>query len=304
MTPTRRIATTLGAATVAVALAACGSTPASPGNDGATGDAPVDKTITLGYIGSWTDGRSTAHLLENQLEQIGYTIEHEDVSEAGVLYTALAQGDVDIYPSAWPEVTHVKYMEEYGDRIEDLGAYYDNAKLTWAVPEYSEIQSIEDIPEYADVLGNRIIGIEPSAGLTDASQNSVIPEYGLDSFELVTSSTTAMLAELKGATDAEKEIVVTLWRPFWANSTFNMRDLDDPKGALGEAEALHFLATKGFAEKHPEVADWIGQLEMDDQQYGSLEDLVVNQYEEGDEANAITAWLEANPNVLPELPKA
>ena len=43
---------------------------------------------------------------------------------------------------------------------------------------------------------------------------------------------------------------------------------------------------------------------MDDQQYGSLEDLVVNQYEEGDEANAITAWLEANPNVLPELPKA
>lgn len=294
----RRIALAATAGIAALTLSACGGAPADTGAGEGKG------TITLGYIGSWTDGRSTAYLLENQLEQLGYTVEHEDLSEAGVLYTALAKGDVDIYPSAWPEVTHATYMEQYGDRIEDLGAYYDNAKLTWAVPSYSALESIEDIPAHADALEHRIIGIEPSAGLTDASQNSVIPAYGLDDFTLVTSSTTAMLAELKGATDAEREIVVTLWRPFWANSTFDMRDLADPRGALGEAEALHFLATQGFSEEYPAVAAWIGQIRLDDDQYGSLEDLVVNEYGEGQEAEAVTAWLEANPGVLPELPQA
>ncbi len=52
----------------------------------------------------------------------------QTLTEAGPLYTGLAQGYVDIYPSAWPELTHKSYMDRYGDKIEDLGAYYDNAK--------------------------------------------------------------------------------------------------------------------------------------------------------------------------------
>ncbi|PID98482.1 MAG: glycine/betaine ABC transporter substrate-binding protein [Actinomycetales bacterium] len=267
---------------MATSLAAC------------SGGGSDDKTITLGFIPAWTDGLSTAYLLKNQLEQKGYKVEMKEITEAGVLYTGLANGDVDIYPSAWSEVTHADYMKKYNDKLEDLGAYYGNAKLTWAVPEYSKITSIADIPNYADKLENKIIGIEPGAGLTKASKDKVIPDYGLDKFELVTSSTTAMLAELKSATDAKKEIVVTLWRPFWANSTFKMRDLEDPKGSLGGSEALHFLATKGFSEKHPDVAEWIGKIKLDDNQYGSLEDTVVNKFGKEKAAEGVAAWIEEN----------
>ena len=286
--------------TMTAALAACGTD--EPTATEATGDAGTEDkgTITLGFIPSWTDGRSTAYLLENKLEEMGYTVEMEELSEPGPLYAGLAQGDVDMYPSAWPEVTHASYMEEYSDDIEDLGSYYDNAKLTWAVPEYSEITSIADIPNYAEELENRIIGIEPGAGLTKASQEQVIPQYGLDDWELVTSSTTAMLAELSKAVENEEEIVVTLWRPFWANSEFGMRDLEDPEGALGESEGLHFLARSGFSDDHPEAAEWISELQLNDEQYGSLEDTVVNQIEEGQEAEAVEAWLEDNADALPE----
>ena len=285
-----------GAVALGLALAtsavAC-SAPATPAGDS-------QGTITLGFIPSWTDGRSTAHLLAHHLEEWGYTVEMEELSEPGPLYAGLAKGDVDIYPSAWPEVTHKSFMDRYSADVEDLGAYYDNAKLTWAVPEYSQMRSIEDVAGMADVLDRRIIGIEPGAGLTKASAESVIPQYGLDDFTLVTSSTTAMLAELKKATDQNNEIVVTLWRPFWANSAFGMRDLDDPKGALGEAEALHFLARDGFADDHPDLAAWIGKIKMNDEQYGSLEDTVVNQFDEGQEAQAVEQWLKDNPKVLPE----
>ena len=281
-------------ATMTLGLAACGGDSAGEGAAGGE-----NKSITLSFVPSWTDGRSVGHLVKYQLEEAGYDVEIQDLSEVGPIYTALAQGDVDMYPSAWPEVTHVQYMDKLGDQIDDLGAYYDNAKLTWAVPEYSEINSIEDIPEYADVLENKIIGIEPGAGLTKASQESVLPEYGLDSFELVTSSTAGMLSELKTATEAQEEIVVTLWRPFWANSEFGMRDLEDPKGALGEAESLHFLGKKGFAEEFPEVAEWVGSIEMSDEVYGSLEDTVVNQFAEGEEEEAIKQWLSENPDAVP-----
>ncbi|KQQ66912.1 glycine betaine ABC transporter substrate-binding protein [Microbacterium sp. Leaf320] len=249
-------------------------------------------TITLGFLPSWTDGLSTAYLLQDQLEKIGYNVEMKTLTEAGPLYTGLAQGDVDIYPSAWPELTHAEYMNTYGDNIEDLGAYYDNAKLTIAVPEYSELNSIEDLAGKGAEFDGKIFGIEPGAGLTAQTQK-MMPEYGLDSeYELVTSSTAAMLTELKSATDKEEDIVVTLWRPFWANDAFPLKDLEDPKGAMGESEALHFLGTKGFAEEFPEAAELIEQIKLDDEQYGSLEDLVVNEYGEGKEADAVDAWLE------------
>lgn len=290
----RKAIAAAGVTALGLGLAACGSSDSDSGDEGG------DKgTITLGYIPLWTDGLSTAYLLEDQLEKAGYEVEMETLTEAGPLYAALSKGDVDMYPSAWPEVTHKSYMDKYGDDIEDLGAYYDNAKLTFAVPSYSKIQSIEDLPDHADELDGKIIGIEPGAGLTEATQDDVFPDYDLgDDFELVTSSTTGMTTELKKATDAEEEIVVTLWRPFWANSEYDVRDLEDPKGSLGDSEGLHFLGTDGFEEEFPEAAELIAGIELDDDQYGSLEDMVVNEYGEGKEADAIDAWIEDNPDAF------
>lgn len=41
---------------------------------------------------------------------------------------------------------------------------------------------------------------------------------------------------------------------------------------------------------------------MTDEQFGSLEDMVVNQFDDGQEAEAVEKWLEENPDVLPPLP--
>ena len=287
----------LGAA-AALTLTSCASGDQA---EGGAGDGDLG-TITLGYLPAWTDGLSTAYLLEDQLTKLGYTVELEELTEAGPLYAGLAQGDVDIYPSAWPELTHAAYMERYGDDIEDLGSYYDNAKLTIAVPDYVDITSIDELADNADRFGGRIVGIEPGAGLTRQTQESMIPAYGLsDTYELVTSSTAAMLTELDSAIAAERDIVVTSWRPFWANEAYGLRDLEDPKGAMGEPEALHFLATAGFAEAYPEAAELIAGIQLSDADYATLEDMVVNEYGEGREAEAVDAWIAANPEAFDTL---
>lgn len=297
MTNKRHLTATLALGAVsALALAGCASGNQAEGGTGGSGD---KGTITLGFLPSWTDGLSTAYLLEDQLEKLGYTVQMQTLTEAGPLYTGLAQGDVDIYPSAWPELTHKSYMDQYGDKIEDLGAYYDNAKLTIAVPSYVDIDSIDQLKDNAARFDGRIYGIEPGAGLTKQTQESMLPGYGLDGdFELVTSSTAAMLTELDNAIAAQKDIVVTLWRPFWANDAYDVKDLEDPQGLMGDPEKLHFLGTAGFAETYPDAAELIAGIQLDDAQYGSLEDLVVNEYGEGREAEAVDAWLKQNPEAF------
>ncbi len=298
----RKLAPTvrLAAGLVALALTAAGCGSGSEAGDSGSGGS--GGTITLGIIPSWTDGLSTAYLWKDVLEQKGYNVQIKGISDAAPLYTGVANGDIDVYPSAWPEVTHKSYMEQFGDDLEDLGAYYDEAKLTFAVPEYTNISSISDLQGTSEMFDGRIVGIEPGAGLTEVTKENVIPQYGLsDSYELVTSSTTAMLAELQKATKSREDIVVTLWRPFWANSEFPVKDLQDPKGALGPSEGLHAIATEGFSEEFPEVAKMMGNFTLDDKEYGQLENMVVNVYGEGKEAEAVDAWLKKNPDFVKSL---
>jgi len=158
-----------------------------------------------------------------------------------------------------------------------------------------DIDSIEDLKGQAARFDGKITGIEPGAGLTGVTQDSMMPEYGLDGeYKLETSSTSAMLTVLGEAIDNQEDIVVTLWKPFWANSKYDVKELEDPLGAMGEAETLNFMAHKGFAEEFPEAAELVEQIKLDDDQYGSLEDLVVNEFGEGQEAEAVDKWLEEN----------
>ena len=287
------------AAAASLTLAGCSSNT-DAGDSGDAGDA---QTITLGYLPSWTDGLSTAYLLENQLGKLGYDVKMEEFTEPGVIYAGLANGDFDMYPSAWSEATHKSYMDEFGSKIEDVGAYYDGAALTIAVPDYmTDVNSIEDLKGKADRFGGEIIGIEPGAGLTKQTQEVMMPEYGLDGeYDLVTSSTGAMLATLKGKIDAKEDVVVTLWKPFWANAAFPVKTLTDPKGGMGETEALHFLGTKGFSEKYPEAAKYIEQIKLDDDAYGALEELVTGDEYKNNPEGAVEAWVKDHADAYPGI---
>ena len=257
-------------------------------------------TITIGFLPSWTDAVNNAYLLEDQLTKLGYDVELETLTEPGMLYTALAQGDVDIYPSAWPEISQKAFMEKYGDDLEDLGTYYEGAQGFLAVPEYmDDIDSVDDLHGQGDRFDGRIYTIEPGSGTATMASEKLFPTHGLgDEYTLTSSSLAAMLTVVDDAVESEEDVVVTLWKPFWAIDAYGLKELEDPENGMGDPEGLHFLGHKGFAEEFPEAADLIGQITLDDEQYGSLENLVVNEFGADREAEAVDAWLEEHEGQL------
>lgn len=277
-------------------LSACGG-----GGEDLTGGSDAEEEggqdISIALI-AWEEAIATTAMWEVILQEKGYNVDVTDVDVAPA-FQGVANGDVDLYLDTWLPATHEQYWNDYGDQIEDLGSWYDNAILTLTVPTYMEdVNSIPDLLDHADELDNRIVGIDPGAGLTDTTQNSAMPGYGLDDeFELVTSSGAAMLAELDSAITDEEPIVVTLWRPHPAYAEHDLKDLEDPEGLMGEAESIHSIGREGFGEDFPEVAGWIEGWTMDDDELSTLEVLTLDEYEDEPQEGA-RVWLSENPEFL------
>ncbi|HLS04082.1 MAG TPA: glycine betaine ABC transporter substrate-binding protein [Actinomycetales bacterium] len=260
------------------------------------GEGSEDKTISISIHSGWDEGIAVSYLWKAALEEAGYEVELGDPAEAGPNYVAIAGGDFDLNFDMWLPITHEDYWDEYGDDMEQLGYWYDQAVLTIAVNEDAPIDSLTELADHADEFGNRIVGIEPGAGLTRVTQDEAIPTYGLEGMDFVESSTPAMLAELSGATDNNENIVVTLWRPHWAYDEFPIKDLEDPEGAMGDAEKIYMVGRDGFSADHPEVAEAIGNFKLTDEQLFSLENIMFNEDGGEDPEGSLAKWLEDEDN--------
>ncbi|MFF7379874.1 ABC transporter permease/substrate binding protein [Streptomyces massasporeus] len=258
------------------------------------------KKITIGYI-PWDEGVASTFLWKEVLEQRGYEVEAKQF-DAGPLYTSLAQGDVDFQTDAWLPTTHAQYWKKYGKQLDDLGAWYDKTSLELTVPAYMKgIDSLADLKGKASEFGGKITGIESSAGEMALLKSKVLKEYGLDKeYEVVDSSTPAMLAELKRAYAQKKPIVTTLWSPHWAYNDYDLKKLKDPKGAWGEGDGVHTLSRKGFKDDDPTVAGWLKNFSMSEKQLTSLE-AEINKAGKGAQQDAVRAWLKQNPGVVDKM---
>ncbi|GAA3506851.1 ABC transporter permease/substrate binding protein [Streptomyces prasinosporus] len=291
----------IGVVVLALVAGGTGLFGGSGGTDAAAGGENVGggKKVTIGYI-PWDEGVASTFLWKEILERRGFEVEAEQF-EAGPLYTALAQGNVDFQTDAWLPTTHEPYMKKYGDELDDLGAWYDETSLELTVPAYMEdVDSLEDLKGKASVFGGRITGIESSAGMMGLLKSKVLEEYGLDGeYEVVDSSTPAMLAELKRAYGKKEPVVVTLWSPHWAYSDYDLKKLKDPKGAWGEGDGVHTLSRKGFADDNPVVGEWLKDFSMTEEQLTGLE-AEINKAGKGRQQDAVRAWLKDNPGVVDE----
>jgi glycine betaine/proline transport system substrate-binding protein len=209
---------------------------------------PIKMAVT-----NWADVLAVANVakyaLETSLKQPVQFVQ----ADIGIQYQGVARGDLDIMVGGWLPVTHATYYAKYKNDMDDVGIIYTGGKNGWAVPKYipeSQLSSIADLnkPEVKSKLNATVQGIEPGGGLMQASEKT-IKAYNLDGYNLQASSEAGMLAGVSRAYQSKQWIVATVWSPHWLFQKWQMRYLNDPKGALGGDEQVHAFASKQFASK-------------------------------------------------------
>jgi len=110
------------------------------GVDGADGE-----EIELAYV-AWDSEIASTNVVKQVMESMGFDVTITQV-EAGPMWAAVASGDADASLAAWLPITHEDYINDYEDELEDLGPNLEGAKIGLVVPEYMDIDSIEDLQE-------------------------------------------------------------------------------------------------------------------------------------------------------------
>lgn len=288
---------------VVLALVAGGMNLAGTGDKqtvAAGKDVGDGKRIKLGYF-PWDEAVATTYLWQNILEDRGFAPEVKQL-DPGPLYTALAQGQMDLQFDSWLPTTHKQYMDRYGDKLTDLGSWYGPTSLELAVPSYVKgVDSLADLKGKGAQFGGKIVGIESSAGMMGTLNDKVLKEYGLEGeYKVVSSSTSSMLAELDRAMKKQEPIVTTLWSPHWAYAKHDLKKLKDPKGAWGKGEQIHAVGKKTFAADFPKVAEWVKNFKMSEKDLASLEAELQNGGK-GKEKQSARHWLDAHPGFADRL---
>lgn len=245
------------------------------------------QTVTLAST-QWDADLATSTVVKQILEEMGYEVEIKSLDGA-VLFASVASGETDGTLVPWLPYTQAALYEEYGDQMIELGPNTTGAKLGLAVPTYMEdIHSIADLTNEA---GKVITGIEPGAGITKATEETIATYPNLKGWTQKTSSTGAMTTQLDQAIKNKEEIIITGWTPHWMFQRFDIKYLDDPEGTMGGEEQVVSFARQGLLEEMPEVYHILDQFEW------SIEELesFMNEMELGTSADQIASqWIKDN----------
>ncbi len=248
----------------------------------------------------WTDITATTATTSVILDALGYDVETKVLS-VPVTYTAMAEGDVDIFLGNWMPTMEgdIAPYREAGT-VDTVRENLEGAKYTLAVNKHAMELGIEDFSDIADheeALDGTIYGIEPGNDGNRLIQ-SMIDEnaFGLERFEVAESSEQGMLAQVARATRKDEPIVFLGWEPHPMNANFDMGYLtggDDYFGPNLGGATVYTNTRAGYVEECPNVGTLLGNLKFTLAMENEIMAAILDDGE--DPEDAATAWLKANP---------
>jgi len=253
------------------------------------------QAVNLAYV-EWETEVASTHVVGQVLEDLGYDVTLTPLDN-GIMWEALANGEVDGMVSAWLPQTHAPQVEKYKGRIDDLGENLIGGKIGLVVPSYMDVDSIEDL---TDEAGKTITGIEPGANITGTTEKAYEIYPNLEGWTVLSSSSVAMTGALKQAIQSEEEIIVTGWSPHWKFNLFDLKYLDDPKGMYGTEEYIGTFARNGFKEGNPGAYSVLDNFHWNPE---DIESVMYDIMEGMDPKDAAKKWIEENEDKVAEWTK-
>ncbi|QSS99481.1 glycine betaine ABC transporter substrate-binding protein [Pontibacillus sp. ALD_SL1] len=274
-------------------LAGCGDSSSSGSEEGSD---ESSKTIELG-LNNWAENVAVSNMWKVILEDEGYTV-NLNMTEKGPLYQALKSDDLDVALEVWLPHTDKPFYEDFKNDVDfhKDQTWFEGTILGLAVPSYVDVNSIEELNENKEMFEDgKIYGIDAGSSLMGLTED-VIKEYDLD-YSTAASSGPAMTTQLGESIRKEEPILVTLWKPHWVFAEYDVKFLEDPKNVYGDEENISWMSRQGFTEDYPEVTEYINTWKMNDEQLGSLMNMVKEAEAPADGAQK---WVDENEDLINE----
>src|SRR6056297_2132970 len=239
---------------IAILLLSVGCTESSSAKS-TSDNSELKEPVKLVYV-DWASELASAHVVKAVIEEkLDRECQLLSVSLIA-MWESIAAGDQDATVAAWLPSLQSRFLEEHRSKVQDLGPNLEGTKIGLVVPEYVSIDSINELKSHAGKFDNKIIGIDPHAGIMDKTV-AAIEAYKLENMELVTGSGPTMTNILGKAIQDRRWIVVTGWTPHWKFAKYDLKYLQDPLGVYGEEESIHSIVRKGLREDMPKVHSFL-----------------------------------------------
>ncbi|MEM1078319.1 MAG: choline ABC transporter substrate-binding protein [Pseudomonadota bacterium] len=259
-------------------------------------------SVSFSDVG-WTDITATTAATTELLEVLGYETEIKVLS-VPVTYTAMAEGDIDIFLGNWMPTMEgdIAPYREAGT-VDTVRENLEGAKYTLAVNDAATalgIKDFADIEAHEDALDGKIYGIEPGNDGNRLIQSMIDANaFGLEEFEVVESSEQGMLAQVARETRGGDPIVFLGWEPHPMNANFDMGYLtggDDFFGPNLGGATVYTNTRAGYVAECPNVGALLGNLKFSLAMENEIMGAILNDGE--DPADAAMAWMKANPDMV------
>jgi len=263
--------------------------------------AEAKEPVKIG-VPPWQGAEVKSAVVAEILRQTGYSVETSSAA-APLVFQELAQGRLDFNLSAWVPGQDAAFGPHVqAGRIEVVGENLAGASTGLAVPAElapEGLDSVEDLAEYADTLGQTVFCIEPGSGAMLVLDRAIEENlYGLGDWRALASSTEGMLTQVGRSIQREQLLVFCAWSPHWMNIAFDIRFLDDPLGHWGGAGDTRVLtlARRGLADDRPKLYRFLQRFRID----AATQSNWIHDYAQQDLALETIAqrWIEANGDLI------
>lgn len=271
-------------------LAGCGG--------GTDGD-DVSRDMNMVTV-NWIEGMAFTYAQEALLEDsLNMDVDVREVSGGGIAFSSVAEGDRDYFNEAWLPTTHKDPWEAAKDTARKLGYTYKGTSVGLTVPEYMDITSVEELPEFREELDGEINGIESGAAVNGQTRQ-ILENNNIEGFKVVASSGPATWQALENAISNKEPIVVTGWYPHWKWGTYDLKYLEGAQTGqtpvFGAPEDVFKIVDSDFVDTFPKKSVCLlKHMEVNDQQIETLMGAFRNR-EGMSKEDAAAQWLENHPD--------
>ncbi len=248
----------------------------------------------------WPGVQVKTEVVSQVLDALGYETKATSTSPT-VAIEAVSTGDADALFGVWipsQKSTLDSIMKD--GHVVIAGTNLKDALYGIVVPDYvwkAGVHSIADLHKYPDKFGKVIYGIDAGSDgnliVKKAIENGT---YDLQGWEVMPSTTAAMLAQAGRRMKSHKWVAFLGWKPHWMNVAYHIKYLKDPKGIWGGKYVIYTIANKKFMQDDPNLARFLKQFAVTSEAQSKW--IYDYSFEKIDKAVVAKKWITAHKDVV------